>query len=235
MSIAVTTSVNSNSSPPLLFSLDQISSNLKCPICNFQGDEDNPLQVHIRNKHGECCRKPELVEYHSANPGYHFSLVIVKRPIDNKYLVVQEFASVGFWLPGGRVDPGETFIEAAIRETHEEAGVNIELKGIIKIESGVYGHHKNKNKCYHRLRFIFYGEPTEQTNIDDKDEKKNEDSNHIDIAKSIPDYESVGACYISLDELTKIKLRGNEPIEFFNYIANGGQIYPLSLLNCWKQ
>jgi len=31
----------------------------------------------------------------------------------------------GFCLPGGKVDPGETFIQGAIRETEEETGIQI--------------------------------------------------------------------------------------------------------------
>ena len=33
----------------------------------------------------------------------------------------------GFCLPGGKVDPGETFIQGAIRETEEETGIQIEI------------------------------------------------------------------------------------------------------------
>ena len=50
-----------------------------------------------------------------------------------RFLLVQEFADIGFWLPGGRVDPGESFQEAAIREAKEEAGVDVKLTGIMRV------------------------------------------------------------------------------------------------------
>jgi len=37
------------------------------------------------------------------------------------------------YITGGAVDPGETFSEAAVRETKEEAGIDVELKGILKV------------------------------------------------------------------------------------------------------
>jgi phosphatase NudJ len=37
------------------------------------------------------------------------------------------------------VDPGETFAEAAVRETIEEAGILVTLKGILRVEHTVKG------------------------------------------------------------------------------------------------
>jgi hypothetical protein len=36
---------------------------------------------------------------------YAFALVVCQRS-DGRFLLVQEFCNSGFWLPGGRVDPG---------------------------------------------------------------------------------------------------------------------------------
>lgn len=58
---------------------------------------------------------------------------------DGKYLMVQEAenhvdACKGRWgAPGGHVDPGETIIEATIREVKEEAGCDIKLKNVCQI------------------------------------------------------------------------------------------------------
>jgi len=37
--------------------------------------------------------------------------------------------SIGFWLPGGAVDGGEGLMAAAKRETLEEAGIEVDIKG----------------------------------------------------------------------------------------------------------
>lgn len=44
-------------------------------------------------------------------------------------------------LPGGRIDPGEGIIEAALRETHEEVGIPPEVPEILGRLSPLYVHH----------------------------------------------------------------------------------------------
>jgi 8-oxo-dGTP pyrophosphatase MutT (NUDIX family) len=176
----------------------------QCPSCSYKPKPN--LQVHYRNSHGLVAQG--LVHKEDNRPGqlYSFALVVVRRKIDNKYLIVQEFANVGFWLPGGRVDASEDLREAAIRETKEEAGVDIKLKGVLTLQVKAHD-------GYTRMRAIFYAEP-----VDDGQK-----------AKSVPDYESVGACYIQPKELKKLKLRGDEPMKWINYVENGGTIYPLEI------
>lgn len=42
---------------------------------------------------------------------------------DGRLLTVRKSGSLRFQLPGGKIDPGETPIEAALREVHEEVGL----------------------------------------------------------------------------------------------------------------
>jgi 8-oxo-dGTP pyrophosphatase MutT (NUDIX family) len=147
---------------------------------------------------------------------YNFSLVICKHPVTGKFLLCQEFANQGFWCPGGAVDPGELPTEAAKRETKEEAGIDIDIKGLLAVEYNPVGldHHQNHLV---RMRIVFYAEPSSL--------------GLTQLPKSQPDFESVGACWCSLEEIQdKIKLRGKEPKRWANYLLEGGTIYPLSLL-----
>ena len=60
-------------------------------------------------------------------PTFCFSLVVVQ--LGRRYLVVREASRGNLWyLPAGRVEPGETFQEAAIREAYEEAGIEVKFE-----------------------------------------------------------------------------------------------------------
>ncbi len=59
----------------------------------------------------------------------------------------------GWWIPGGGVDPGESFDAAAYRECREEANIDIELKGVLRVEHALQGSDSA------RMRLIFYAEP----------------------------------------------------------------------------
>jgi 8-oxo-dGTP pyrophosphatase MutT (NUDIX family) len=202
-----------------------------CPICTHYkiGDYNNPqgvkgwgYSVHLHNSHGPVGRKNQAMsrdekvrEERAQNAAtYAFALVIVQHPVTKKFLLVEECCAQGYWLPGGRVDPGETFQQAAIRETEEEAGCKVKLTGIIRVEYSPY------NDGGARQRLIFYGVP------------ENPDA----PVKSIPDYESVRAVWISYEEMMeqvqqkKIRLRGPEPAQFFKHVRDGLPIYPMNLL-----
>eukprot|EP01132_Coremiostelium_polycephalum_P003993 gene3993-4994_t len=174
----------------------------KCPICN---ERQSKIGHHINECHGPAGQKSE--KEMSLSTIYPFCLVIVRRK-DGKFLLVNEVAEMGWWLPGGRVNIGETLGQCAVRETKEESGIDIEIKGVLRFE---YSPHQT----YSRLRVIFYGEPL----------------NDAQIPKTIPDYESLGASYVSFNELSMLKLRGREPLLWFGYLEKGGAILPLSSLD----
>jgi 8-oxo-dGTP diphosphatase len=53
-----------------------------------------------------------------------------------RMLVVKraEAPNLGFWaFPGGRVEQGETPMEAAVRETREEVGLEVKVEGIFDV------------------------------------------------------------------------------------------------------
>src|SRR3954452_16541429 len=48
-----------------------------------------------------------------------------------RLLLVRRCDSGGWELPGGRVDVGETAIDAVVREVREEAGVMVSVTGLV--------------------------------------------------------------------------------------------------------
>ena len=122
---------------------------------------------------------------------YFFALVVVR--LGRRFLLVHERKHGQLWyLPAGRVEPGESLIDAARRETLEESGVPIDLTGILRIE------HQAHADGVARVRVFFLGHPRDDT-----------------PPKTQPDHESLGAAWVALDELPRHPLRGPEVREIF--------------------
>src|SRR5438552_780009 len=117
----------------------------------------------------------------------HFSMLgislVICRNKEGKWLTVKETHNRGWWLPGGLVDPPETFQEAGVRETIEEAGILCELKGVLRVE-----YNMDKKRNYARMKVVFYAEP--------KDEKQ--------VPKQVADHESDEARWVSLKEFVDL-------------------------------
>lgn len=139
-------------------------------------------------------------------PTWYFALVVVHRA--GRFLLVQERRPPHDWyLPAGRVEPGETLLQAAHRETREEAGIPIAVEGLLRME------HTPRGDGTARCRAIFVASPADDTPL-----------------KSEPDDESLGAAWVSLEDLSHYPLRGDEVRECLEYVANGGPVYPLHVL-----
>jgi phosphatase NudJ len=140
-------------------------------------------------------------------PTWFYTLVVVRR--GRQFLVVQEPSHGNNWyLPAGRVEPGEDLCTAAVRETLEESGVPVVLEGILKVQ-----HTPDPAYGTARVRVVFVARPADDT-----------------PPKSAPDTESLQARWATLEELSRLPLRGDEVREFFEAVANGTPIAPLSLL-----
>ena len=71
-------------------------------------------------------------------------MIVVRNPFKEhadygKYCAVKESRNRGWWLPAGAVDAGEEPHIAALRECKEEAGIDIDLKGVLRVDYGVGG------------------------------------------------------------------------------------------------
>jgi len=175
--------------------------NIPCPVC--KRCPAHSLQVHIRNGHSLGLALHDNEYNRPTVPFAAFALVVCRRAQDNRFLMVQEFASIGYWLPGGRVDATEPLWDAAVRETREEAGIDVRLTRLLRVEYGSG-----------RLRVVFLAEPIDEAQP----------------CKTVPDYESAGAVWVTVSELDRLPLRSHEPVVWFRYVAAGKPTYPLSVL-----
>ena len=66
-------------------------------------------------------------------PHRQCAAAIIQNTAGNVLLVQQNYGSHAWGTPGGVVEPGETPMEAAIRETSEEVGLNVTLSHLIGI------------------------------------------------------------------------------------------------------
>jgi hypothetical protein len=136
-----------------LYHTNEGSVSGKCEICKRSS---NHLGVHLIEDHIEKDKTGP-----KATPLYAYSLVVCQRKSDQRFLVVQEAGSMGYWLPGGRVEVGEQLDKAAERETWEEAGVKIRITGVLRFEF-------TPRSDINRLRVIFFAEPLDENNCEPK-------------------------------------------------------------------
>ncbi len=120
-----------------------------------------------------------------AMPAWFYALVVVRR--GDRFLLVEETDHGGGWyLPAGRVEPGESLTDAALREVREEAGIDVRLTGVYRCEHTAFDEGA-------RLRVIFAAEPVDDT-----------------PPKSIPDEHTLRADWFTAEEAARLRLRADE-------------------------
>jgi len=138
-------------------------------------------------------------------PTWYFAMVVVRR--GHRFLMVQEQKYGSTWsIPGGRVEAGESLVAAAVREVLEETGVPVRIDGILRIEHAAA-------EASARVRVLFTG-----TTMDDTP------------PKTTADAESLGAAWLTIDEIRTRKLRGAELRALLESVEEGRQVFPLDLL-----
>lgn len=213
---------------------------IECPICHKSQKVFGP---HLQNDHGPPSRGEAPSEHVVLNVINPVVLSVVRRPSDGKFLMVQEFAASGFWLPGGRAENGETLQDAAKREAKEEAGVDIELTGVLTIEyhsaaePAAGSHHKAGMT---KLLVVFLARPLEplfsaaaSSNASSaaSASSASPSSPSSSLVKTVPDFESCGAVWVHASELQHLKVRFGSPSRtWFEYVEAGGEVHSLNIL-----
>ena len=59
--------------------------------------------------------------------------LLLLHPHDNRIAVCSRRNSDSYGLPGGKMDPGETMAQTAVRETHEEIGVLVDTANVERL------------------------------------------------------------------------------------------------------
>jgi len=136
---------------------------------------------------------------------WFFSLVVVRS--GERFLLVHERKHEQRWyLPAGRVEPGETLAQAAIRETLEESGVEIELEGLLRLEHRPMGSEA-------RVRALFVARPKPGSE-----------------PRTTPNEHSLGARFVTIEEAGALALRGDEVLEILRYAATSPTTLPMSMV-----
>ena len=216
---------------------------VRCPVC----DEAQGWPVHFHNHHGPPQSREPPPAFFSA-----FSLVVC-RGADGRFLMPNERADKcpkrevpGYWLPAGRLDRGEGFLDAARRETMEEGGVEVEVTGVLRFTLDRF-----EVPC---PRLVLLAEPVavahqkpQRLIQDDEASMNNYDNDGIIVngttddaaamtmnvpsPKTVPDWESVGAIWVAPDQLESLSredYRARDPAKYFPAVA-GGRLVPHSV------
>ncbi len=132
-----------------------------------------------------------------------FAVAIVRN--GHRFLLVQE--KDGTWyFPAGRLEPGEEFPKAAVRECMEESGIPIGLTGIYRVE-----HSPSPDSA--RFRVLFAAHPVDDT-----------------PPRTTPNPDTLGARWVTVEEADQLPLRGVEVPEILRSVLGGAPVYPLNLL-----
>ncbi|MEZ6183434.1 MAG: NUDIX domain-containing protein [Planctomycetota bacterium] len=141
-----------------------------------------------------------------AIPSTTYVLCVVRRGAH--YLLVQERKHGQTWfLPSGGVEAGESFFDAARRETLEEAGVPIDPQGVLGCDhTWIPG----PGGLAIKLRVVLLCAP------------------RADVApKQVPDRHTLGARWVTPAEARALPLRAAEVVRWIEHVDQGGLVMPL--------
>lgn len=102
-------------------------------------------------------RDPEAPAANSVRPS---AGAFVRRA--NTVLLICRSDNGNWSMPGGAHDPGESLSRTAVRETHEETGIDITLTGLVGIFTDPFHviHYTSNDEVRQEFTVIYRAEPT---------------------------------------------------------------------------
>jgi phosphatase NudJ len=128
-------------------------------------------------------------------------VVLILVPYEGRYLIVEECDGT-YYMPAGKVEPGENLLRAAMRETMEEAGVAVGLRGLL-------GFDHSWSAGTMKLRFAFVGFVAGTTKTKDR-----------------PDHHSRRALWLDKSDLRSLPLRDPELVDWIARYESGTPLLP---------
>lgn len=143
-------------------------------------------------------------------PSYVYVLVVVR--FMERYLLIRERKHGQTWyLPAGGVEPGESLVQAAVRETLEEAGLEVRPRGLLWFDHQWLG---AGSGLAAKWRFVLVADPARDTSL-----------------KRQADRHSLEARWVHPAELASYPLRDFEVVPMVLHVDQGAPLMPLSLYN----
>lgn len=141
-----------------------------------------------------------------ATAAYFIVLVVVEH--EGRYLLIHEQShGQGWYLPAGGVEPGETLIDAAVRETQEEAGVLVRPTALIALDQTLWGSGAATST---RFRYALLAEPAGSL-----------------APKSFADEHSLEARWVTRAEIRALPLRGGDVITLTDLVHARAPMLPI--------
>ena len=162
--------------------------------------------MHVGIGHPEDSEVPFMPR--ARIPSHFFVFVIVEHA--GQVLLVREAKHGQRWYaPAGGLEAGETIREAAIRETHEEAGIVVEPTALLRVEQNWFPA-ENGDGLVSWWRYIVRARPTGDL-----------------TPKRHPDQHSLEARWLRPAAIAQLPLRHPEVIELVEFALGDAPSVPL--------
>ncbi len=151
------------------------------------------------------------MQNHTVTASPLASLVLVEQ--EGKYLLIKESKEEcrnKWFLPGGRAEPDESIVDAAVRESKEELGMEVELTGLLFLDQLV---DPDPTRRGNRIRFVFLGKPI-------GGELKRSEDEH-----------SICASWFSEAEAGRLEMRSSFVLEIIKICRERPAILPISMVH----